>query len=96
MKFLVNSRVFFEHIKLAIQFNAYQITVTDASIIFSALRQIELNVTFVEPPQSFDIKFNRFRWIRIRDFIEGLPEQPLTVRLLEDRIDIRCDALFVV
>lgn len=96
MKFIINSRVLAEHIKLAVQFHSMRVQVTEDSILFTALRGIEMKVEFVEPQPSFDIKFNTFRWQKIRNFCMDLPEQPVTVDLWEDRISIQCEALFVV
>lgn len=97
MKFLINSKVLVEHIKMAVQFNSYRVQVCGDSIVFAALREIEMAVEFVvHPPDTFDIKFNTFRWQKIRNFVMDLPDQPLTVELFEDRISISCEALFVV
>lgn len=96
MKFLVNSKILAEHIKLAVQFNSYRVNVTNATIVFSALREISMPVQFIGEYPSLDIKFNTFRWQKVRNFVMDLPEQRLTVELLEDRIMISCEALFVV
>jgi hypothetical protein len=96
MKFLINSKVLVEHIKLAVQFKAFRIQVRGDSIIFSALREIEMPVAFVVHHDTFDIKFSTFRWQKIRNFVMDLPDQPLTVELWDDRISISCDALFAV
>lgn len=97
MKFLINSKVLAEHIKLAVQFNSYRVQVRGGAILFVALREIEMAVVFiVHPPDAFDVKFNTFRWQKIRNFVMDLPEQPLTVELIDDRITISCEALFAV
>lgn len=85
-----------EYIRMAIQFKASRIHVRENSIIFEALREIAMPVHFLTHHDTYDIHFNQFRWFKIRDFIMNLQEQPLTVELLDDIINISCEACFVV
>lgn len=97
MKFIVSSKNLFEIIKLAIQFKAKRITVSGNSLLFSALREISLDVHFIiHPYDNYVLSFNQFRWQKVLNFLLDLPEQPITINLHEDRIFIACEALFVV
>lgn len=97
MKFIINSKVLFEYCKMAIQFRASRVQVGTDCIVFPALREISMPVEFKEITwNEFDIKFNPFRWEKVKNFLHDLPDQQVTVQLYEDRICILCEALFVV
>lgn len=96
MKFSINSKVLAEHVKLAVQFKAQRVMYNDNAIVFTALREIRMPVRLTATVEDLDIKFNQFRWMKVRDFATDLQDQELTVQLLDDRIMIHCEALFVV
>lgn len=96
MKFLINSKLLAEHVKLAVQFKAQRVMYNDNHIVFTALREIRMPIRLTATDVDLDIKFNQFRWMKVRDFATDLQDQELTVQLLEDRIMIHCEALFVV
>lgn len=96
MKFEIQSKILADNIKLAIQFNAYAVHIDEDAVIFSALREIRMPVVYKERNRKYNIKFNTFRWQKVRNFVMDLPDQQVTVDLHADRISIQCDALFVV
>jgi hypothetical protein len=95
MKFLVSSKYLMEQIKLAVQFKASRVVANNDIITFDALREINMKVHVLET-EDIDIQFNTIRWQKVRNFLTDISEQPVTVELYEDRIIIRCDAVFVV
>lgn len=96
MKFIVNSQTFFNALQHAFRFNCTEIKVQDDAIIFVCLRDIPMMVHFLVHHDSFRIKFVGFRWNRVRNLLQELPEQPITVDLSEDRIEISCVNSFLI
>src|SRR5687768_14748862 len=88
MKFLINSVYFRAKLIQAFNVRAHRFVVVGKSIKFVCPeKDIEMDVEFLER-MDLDIEFNWHTWSKVIQFLWSIPEQPLTVRIWDDQIDI--------
>jgi hypothetical protein len=88
MKYLINSKYFLDTLLKAYRMRAHRIVVVGRSIKFvGAERDIEIHVEFLDR-MDLDIPIKWQHWSKVIQFLRSIPEQPITVKMYGDQIDI--------
>lgn len=94
MKFLVNSEYFHHRIYDAIRNQASSFKADGGEIKFIGTNNtIDVQIHPLDKQDESDI-FDPARWKTVADFLKQIPEQPITVKLYYNSINIFCEADF--
>lgn len=94
MKIIVNSKNLGNRIKTALERDCNSIEQTDAdTLLFSnETNRVEVYCAFRE--YSDPIKVDRISWYRVLKLCRSIPEQPITVNIRDEGIDVYCEHQF--
>jgi hypothetical protein len=97
MKFLINSAYLHKLVLQAIDNEAQIVYFSNSDFIQFIAKDPDKNISMQVHPleKSGDhFSFITQKWQRVADFLKMIPEQPITVKLYSESIDINCEACF--